>query len=51
MNCRLKKEWIDLELEHTKDRNFAKKIAKDHVKEFGCGYYPELIKLEKKLKK
>lgn len=51
MKCNIKKSWIDLELEHTKDRKFAKKIAKDHIKEFGCNYYPELIKIEKKLKR
>ena len=50
MACKIKKEWIDMELEHTSDRKVARKIAKDHLREFGCDYYPELIKLEKKLK-
>jgi hypothetical protein len=49
--CKLKKSWIDIELEHTKNRKVAKKIAQDHVNELGCGYYPSLIKMEKKLKK
>ena len=51
MTCRLKKEWIDIELEHTKDRKVARKIACDHVKELGQRYYPALIKMEKKLGK
>ena len=50
MKCKLDKTWINLEMEHTKNRNVAKKIVKDHIKEFGCSYYPELIKMEKKLK-
>lgn len=32
-------------------KNMAKKIAQGHVQELGCGYYPALIKMEKKLKK
>lgn len=47
----MKKSWIDLEMEHTRDRKVAKKIVEDHVKEFGCRYYPELKKVENKLKK
>ena len=49
MDCKIKKKWIDLEMEHTNSRKVAKKIAKDHIRESGCKYYPELIKLEKKL--
>ena len=51
MNCKIKRSWINLELEHTKDKRFARKIASDHVREFGCSYYPELIKMERRLKK
>lgn len=56
MRCKIKKAWIDAELEHQKHfpKNLrlpmAKKIAMDHVKELGCGYYPALFKMEKKLK-
>jgi hypothetical protein len=48
---KIKKTWINLEMEHTKSRNMAKKIVKDHLKEFGSRYYPNLIKMERKLKK
>ena len=47
----IKKRWINLEMEHTKNPNVAKKIVQDHIREFGCKYYPALIKLESKLKK
>lgn len=50
MNCHIKKSWIELEKEHTKSTKEATKIVKDHLREFGCRYYPELIKMEKKLK-
>jgi hypothetical protein len=49
MKCKIKKSWVDIELEHTKSRKVARKIVKDHLKEMGCNYYPELIKMEKKL--
>jgi len=57
MKCKIKKEWIDIEMEHSHlfpknlQRSMAKKIANDHVKEMGCNYYTELVKLEKKLSK
>lgn len=51
MNCKIKKKWVDIELEHTKSRKVAKKIVKDHLKEMGCGYYPALIKMEAQLNK
>ena len=53
---KIKKAWIDIEMEHAtlfpkaKQRIMAKKIACQHVAEMGKGYYPGLIKLEKKLK-
>jgi len=50
MVCKIKKEWADIEMEHTKSRKEAVKIVKDHLREHGCNYYPELIKLEKRLK-
>ena len=51
MTCKINKKWVDMELEHTKDRKIARKIVKDHLREFGCEYYPILLKLERKLKK
>ena len=51
MKCKIKKQWLDMEKEHTNNVSEQKKIARDHIKEFGCSYYPELKKLEKKLKK
>lgn len=51
MKCKIKKQWVDIELEHTKNRSKARKIVKEHLNEWGCNYYPELIKLEKKLLK
>ena len=51
LKCRVKKEWISNEMEHTKNRWFAEKIVRDHIKEYGCNYYPELKKLQKRLKK
>ena len=51
MVCKLKKSWIDIELEHTSNRKLAKKIAQDHINEMGCGYYPALKKMERKLMK
>lgn len=51
MPCKIKKKWIELEKEHTTSNKMARKIAEDHVKEFGCDYYPELLKMERKLKR
>jgi len=51
MSCHIKEIWIELEKEHTKDREIAKKIVNDHLREFGCDYYPALIRMEKGLKK
>ena len=51
LKCKIKKAWIEDEMVHTKNRWFARKIAEDHVKEHGCGYYPALKKLEKRLRK
>lgn len=51
MKCIPKKEWIDIEMEHTKNRFIAEKIARDHIKEYGCKYYPALKKMEAKLKR
>ena len=38
-----------IEMEHTKSKKVATKIAKDHLDEFP-NYYTALIKMEKKLK-
>lgn len=51
MSCKIKKAWIKLEKEHTKSNKAAIKIVKDHIREHGCKYYPELIKLDRKLKR
>jgi hypothetical protein len=51
MTCKIKKEWVELEKEHTNSNKKAEKIVNDHLKEFGCDYYPALIKMEKKLKR
>lgn len=34
----------------SKQREMAKKIVQNHLDELGCDYYPELFKMEKKLK-
>ncbi len=51
MGCKIKKEWLKMESEHTKDISEQRKIVKDHLKEFGCDYYPELKKLERRIKR
>ena len=50
MNCNLKKSWIQMEMEHTSSKAVAKRIVQEHIKEHGCKYYPQLIKLERRLK-
>jgi hypothetical protein len=49
--CKVKRAWIEVEKEHTNKEWLAKKIAQDHVNEFGCKYYPALKRMEKRLKK
>lgn len=44
-------EGAKVEFEHTCDKERAERIAEDHISELGYGYYPELDKMEKKLKK
>jgi hypothetical protein len=57
MVCKLKKSWVKMELEHAhnfpkgKRMLMARKIATDHIKELGCGYYPALKQMEMRLKK
>jgi hypothetical protein len=41
---------IRIEMEHTKHKELAKMIAKDHLDEFP-DYYKHLVKMEDKLKK
>ena len=50
MKCNIKKTWVEIEKEHTKSNKKAEEIVEEHIKEYGCDYYPELIKLTKKLK-
>jgi hypothetical protein len=40
---------IDVEMEHTKNDKLAKKIAMDHLSEFGTGYYTHLKQMENQL--
>lgn len=43
---------IKVEMEHTKSKRVAEKIAKDHLREFkGKPYYTYLLKMERKLKR
>ena len=48
------KRWLkigtDIELEHTKSRRLAQRIAMDHLVEHP-EYYKELVKMEHKLEK
>ena len=40
-----------MEMEHTKSKTKARKIARDHLKEFPKYYSKGLIKMERRLKK
>jgi hypothetical protein len=40
-----------IEMEHTTSKRKARKIAYDHLHEFGDSYYHALIPMERKLKK
>jgi len=54
MSCKYSKELkigSKIELEHTTDRAIARKIAKDHIKEFPCYYSKGLLPMERKLKR
>lgn len=42
---------IDIEMEHTKSRRVARKIAMDHLKEYPKYYTKGLIPMERKLKR
>jgi len=44
-------EGAKIEFEHTCNGELAERIAMDHIAEMGYNYYPELEKMEKKLKK
>jgi len=44
------KMGVKIEMEHTKNKTIAEKIAKDHLREFP-DYYTHLIRMENKLKK
>ena len=44
-------EGAKIEFEHTCDGELAERIAMDHIAEMGYNYYPELEKMERKLKK
>jgi hypothetical protein len=44
-------EGAKIEYEHTCDKELAERIAMDHIAEMGYEYYPELLKMEEKLKK
>jgi hypothetical protein len=51
MACKILKKWVEIEKEHTNSNASAKRIVKEHIAEWGCSYYPELIKMERRLKK
>ena len=51
MGCKILKKWIEIEKEHTSSEKRARKIVQEHLKEWGCNYYPELIKMERRLAK
>ncbi len=42
---------IKVEMEHTKSKRVAEKIAKDHLREFSNYYTLGLVPMEKRLKK
>ena len=44
-------EGAKIEFEHTCDKEKAERISEDHIAELGNSYYPELKKMEAKLKK
>lgn len=45
-------QWADMELDHTDgDRQAAKKIVGQHIKEYGLNYYPKYIDFVKQFKK
>ena len=39
-----------IEMEHTTNKDKARKIARQHMCEMGTNYYPSLIAMEKRLK-
>lgn len=42
---------IKVEYEHTTSKKVSRRTASDHIMELGPRYYPELLKLERRLKK
>ena len=54
MKCNYFKELkigTKIEMEHTKNPKVARKIASDHLREFGCYYSKGLIPMERMLKR
>ena len=54
MKCNYAKEIAigqKIELEHTKSKRLARKIAGDHLREFSCYYSKGLLPMERKLKR
>jgi len=63
MKSKSLKQGTKIEMEHTKGNKFvekkrskspkdmARKIAKDHVEEMGNSYYPELKRMEGRIKR
>ena len=43
--------WRAMEAEHSGSRHVQERIVRQHIKEFGMGYYPALQKMEAHLKK
>jgi len=44
-------EGTRVEMEHTSSPTRARRIAVDHLVELGTKYYPELAKMEKRLRR
>jgi hypothetical protein len=42
--------WRPMEAEHSRVKTVQERIVHQHVNEFGPRYYPELRKMEKRLK-
>ena len=54
IKCNYSKEMrigAKIELEHTKSKRLARKIASDHLAEFKCYYSRGLLPMERKLKR
>jgi hypothetical protein len=44
-------QWRRMENEHTTNTKRQEAIVRQHIREHGIGYYPALIKMERRLDK